>query len=125
MKKELAIALPLAFGAPFAAAGTCRTTASTGGDGTTVTCTTGNLDNISGPVELQASAGVVLAAQDGGGNDIGSNDIVVSTCHQQGSAAYYGDTGGGSMQKNADFGTGNCPNDGSFGYTSATSGGTL
>lgn len=127
MKKELAIALPLVLGANYAVAGTCSTKAGSNGDGTTVECngTGGTLDNLGGPVTVQVSAGVALAAEDGNGGAVGNNDIAVSTCHESGSAAYFGDTGGGSMQKNADFGTGNCNNATSISYSDANSGATL
>ncbi|NIV21595.1 MAG: hypothetical protein GWN54_13755 [Gammaproteobacteria bacterium] len=125
MKKELAIALPLALGAPLCAHATCSTYAS-GTAATTTTCTAGagnDLTLLRSQVTLQASAGVAIKAQDGSsGTTWGANDIAVSSCHDAGASAFYGDTGGGSIQKNADFGTGNCTAVGSISYTLASSG---
>jgi len=131
MKKELAIALPLALGAPLTAQATCGIDNSGGSAATTTPCapntSTSGLTNLTSQINIQASAGVKIAAEDGGGNDIGANQVVVSACHSAGSVAYYGDTGGGGIQKNANFGTTNCNNSGTsdVGYTSVTSGGQL
>ena len=123
MKKELAVALPLALGAPMVAHATCATYNSS--SVTTVSCTTTTaLTNLSSDVTIQASAGVALKAEDGSSSGIGANEIAISSCHDSGSAAFYGDTGGGSVQKNADFGTGNCTGTNSVGYN-AVGGGTL
>lgn len=133
MKKELAMALPLALGAPLTAQATCGIANTGAGSAATTRCapntTTDGLSNISSGVTLQASAGVIIVAEDASGksgSDFGAQEIVASACHEGGSAAYYGDTGGGGIQKNGNFGTGNCSNGTSdVGYTSASSGGTL
>jgi len=100
MKKELLIALPLALGAPYAAAGTCSVS-TTKSKSTQTTCTTGNLDNLRSSVTLQVSSGVKLQAEDGDSvANVAGNDIAISSCHTSGNAYYFGDTGGGSVRKN-------------------------
>jgi hypothetical protein len=74
----------------------------TGGD-TTIdsSCTSSDVSNLRRSVDLQASAGVLLVAEDGTGNL--SNQITVASCHDSGSSGYYGDTSGGSVQENPDY----------------------
>jgi hypothetical protein len=123
MKKELALALPLALAMPYASANTVTVTG-TGGTavcGTNQGCTN-SLSNLrdNASITLQTSDGVQLAAQDGGtGTSWGANDIAVSSCHDGGRSAFYGDTGGGSIEKNANYGTGTCSNN-TISYTSAS-----
>ena len=117
MKKELAFAaaLPLALGSGLVSAATTTIDGTSGSKSVTVSgsgTSTGvtSMSNLStnGIADIQVSAGVILKVEDGSGTDIGANDIGVSSCHDGGSAAYWGDTGGGAVAKNSNFGTGNC-----------------
>lgn len=77
--------------------GTCEPTTTSGSD-----ISGSGVSNLRRSVDLQASAGVLLVAEDGSGSEIN-----VASCHSSGSSGYYGDTGGGSVQENADYDAGN------------------
>jgi hypothetical protein len=113
MNKKLAFALPLALSVPFAAsASTVNIDGTSGGTSKTVSTSTNTLTNLrtGASADIQVSAGVILQMQDGSFSnpDVGGNDIAVTSCHEGGNAAYFGETGGGSVLKNANFGTNNC-----------------
>jgi len=113
MNKKLAFALPLALGIPFvASASTVNVDGTNGPTSLSVSTTTNTLSNLrtGSSADIQVSAGVILQMQDGAFNNpnVGGNDIAVTSCHEGGNAAYFGETGGGSVLKNANFGTNNC-----------------
>lgn len=122
MNKKLAFALPLAIGFPFAVnAATVSISADDGPTSKAVSDTGNNtLDNIrtGASATIQASAGVRMQLEDGSFSDpdVGGNDIAVTSCHEGGNAAYFGETGGGSVLKNANFGTNQCDNASNLGW---------
>ena len=95
--KKLGIALLLAMVAPYASAGTCSVDAS--GGTTDSDCASGDLKGLSSGVSLQASSGVYLLASDEDETGVSTGQTGISTCHQNGSVYFYGNTDGGSVQK--------------------------
>ncbi|HKJ89294.1 MAG TPA: hypothetical protein VKA48_12400 [Gammaproteobacteria bacterium] len=124
MKKELALALPLALAVPFTASASNVTVDGTSGSTSTTVVDSGtnSLSNLrtNGSASIQVSSGVYLRLEDSPGS-VGAQDIAVTTCHEGGKSAFFGDTGGGAVQKNADFGTGNCTSGSAIKYTSVAS----
>jgi hypothetical protein len=98
----------IAFLAPNMALAACEVGISSNST-TTKSCTTSDISNLRRSVELQASAGVFLVGENGPTGGSLEGQITVASCHEDGSAGYYGDTGGGSVQENADYNaTSNC-----------------
>ncbi|MFA9459361.1 hypothetical protein [Thiohalorhabdus methylotrophus] len=122
MNKKLAFALPLALGSPLVA-NAATTIDGTSGSTSKTGITTSTLSNLrsGASVDIQVSSGVILKVEDGTASNVGASDIAVTSCHEGGSAAYFGDTGGGSIQKDADFGTGKCTSS-NLGYDTVSSG---
>jgi hypothetical protein len=124
MKKELAFAaaLPLAMGSTLVCAASTTVDGTSGPTSKTVSTTSNTLNNLrtGASADIQVSAGVILKMEDGTTGNFGANDIGVTSCHEGGNAAYFGDTGGGSVLKNANFGTGNCAS-GNLGWSNVAS----
>ncbi len=95
--KKYAFVLMLFLTLPLTANAVCSLDNTDGDKPDSTTCTTSELSNLRRDVDLQASAGVNIHAEDA------TNDINVATCHSDGSSGFFGNTAGGSVEENTSF----------------------